>query len=167
MAISKSPTPLAKSSTRGSGNFSLNANGAICVGDATTGRLLDPAITVPQDATAVNVSSSGQVSVQIAGNNTLQQIGVIQLARFINPQGLLKLGENLYQQTDASGAATQGVPGTQGIGTIQQNSLEASNVQPVQELIDLITTQRAFELNSQAIQTGDQIMQDVTNLRRA
>jgi len=149
------------------GNFSVNANGALVVGDATTGRLLDPAITIPQDATAISVSAQGQVSVQIPNNTTLQQVGVIQLAQFINPQGLLALGENLYSATSASGAATQGVPGTQGIGTIQQNTLEASNVQPVQELIDLITTQRAFELNSQAIQTGDQIMQDVTNLRRA
>ncbi len=149
-----------------SGNMSLNANGQLVIGSATTGRLLDPTITVPQDYLNISISPQGQVSVQQPGSTTMQQIGVIQMARFINPQGLLKLGENLYSQTDASGNATQGVPGTQGFGTIQQNVLEASNVQPVQELIDLITTQRAFELNSQAIQTGDQILQDVNNLRR-
>ncbi len=148
------------------GNFSVNANGQLVVGSASNGFLLDPAISIPQDTTAVSISPQGQVSVQQAGSSTLNQVGVIQLARFINPQGLLQLGNNMYAQTQASGTVTQGVPGGTGFGTVQQNMLEASNVQPVQELIDLITTQRAFELNSQAIQTGDQILQDVTNLRR-
>ncbi|MCA9231694.1 MAG: flagellar hook-basal body complex protein, partial [Planctomycetales bacterium] len=89
------------------------------------------------------------------------------LSTFINPDGLLKVGDNLYQQTDASGTATEGTPGAPGIGVLQQGTLEASNVEPVQELIDLITTQRAFELNSQVVQAGDQIMQVAANLRRA
>jgi len=148
------------------GNFSVNANGQLVVGSASNGFLLDPAISIPQDTTAISISPQGQVSVQQAGSNTLNQVGVIQLARFINPQGLLQLGNNMYSQTPASGSPTQGVPGATGLGTVQQNALEASNVQPVQELIDLITTQRAFELNSQAIQTGDQILQTITNLRR-
>jgi flagellar basal-body rod protein FlgG len=88
------------------------------------------------------------------------------LAKFINPQGLMKLGDNLYQQTDASGDPQVDQPGTQGYGNIRQGYLEASNVEPVAELIDLITTQRAFELNSQIVQAGDQILQLVANLRR-
>jgi flagellar basal-body rod protein FlgG len=93
-------------------------------------------------------------------------VGQLQMAQFVNPDGLLKVGENLYAQTDASNQALQGDPGTNGLGVIRQGSLEASNVEPVQELIDLITTQRGFELNSQAVQAGDQLLQLISNLRR-
>lgn len=148
------------------GNFSINADGALVIGSAGTGRLLDPQITIPPDATGIVISPDGQVSVRQAGQATLQQLTQIQLATFINPQGLLKLGENLYAETGASGTPIEGTPGANGIGALRQNALEASNVEPVQELIDLITTQRAFELNSQAIQAGDQILQLVANLRR-
>jgi len=148
------------------GNFSLNANGQIVMGSANAGRLLDPPITIPQDATNIVVSPDGNVSVSQVGQSQLQQVGTIQLATFINPEGLLKLGENLYQATDASGPATLGNANQQGVGAIQQGVLEMSNVEPVRELIDLITTQRAFELNSQAVQAGDQILQLVANLRR-
>jgi flagellar basal-body rod protein FlgG len=148
------------------GNFSRNANGNIVMGSAGTGRLLEPAITIPQDAIAVSISDAGFVEVQLVGQPQLQQIGQIQLASFINPQGLLKLGENLYQETNASGPVLINNPGTNGVGTIKQRMLEASNVEPVRELIDLITTQRSFELNSQAIQVGDQMLQLVANLRR-
>lgn len=148
------------------GNFSVNADGKLVVGSATVGRLLEPNITIPSDTTQVSISTQGIVSVQQANNPQMQQIGTIELARFINPQGLLKLGDNLYQETDASGPATKSQPGTTGMGTLQQNFLEASNVQPVQQLIDLITTQRSFELNSQAINAGDQILQEIANLRR-
>ena len=148
------------------GNFSINANGALVVGSAQTGRLVEPQVNIPPDATGIVISSDGIVSVRQAGQAQLSQVGQMQLATFQNPQGLLKLGENLYAETDASGSAITGNPGTNGIGLVRQNSLEASNVEPVQELIDLITTQRAFELNSQAIQAGDQILQLVANLRR-
>ena len=148
------------------GNFSVNANGQIVVGSASVGRLLEPQVTIPQDTTAISISPQGVVSVQQANNPQMQVLTTLQLARFINPQGLLKLGDNLYQQTDASGNPIQGQPGTTGFGTLQQNFLESSNVQPVQQLIDLITTQRSFELNSQAINAGDQILQDIANLRR-
>jgi flagellar basal-body rod protein FlgG len=148
------------------GNLSINANGQLVIGDASVGRVLDPAITIPPTATSISIGTDGTVSVTEAGSTTMQKLNQIQLAKFINPQGLLALGGNLFSQTDASGAATQGVPGTNGLGTLQQGSLEASNVEPVNELIDLITTQRSFELNSQAVQAGDQIMQDITNLRR-
>ena len=90
----------------------------------------------------------------------------MQLATFVNPDGLENLGENLYRETDASGTATVQTPGNTGAGVLRQKALESSNVEPVQELIDLITTQRAFELNSQVVQAGDQIMQLIANLRR-
>jgi len=148
------------------GNFSLNANGEIVMASANIGRRLEPPLTVPPDATDISISAEGIVSVKQPTNNQMQQIGQIELAQFVNPEGLLKMGENLYSETDASGTAQLGNPGQDGLGTLQQGSLESSNVQPVQELIDLITTQRAFELNSQVVQAGDQVMQTVANMRR-
>jgi flagellar basal-body rod protein FlgG len=106
------------------------------------------------------------VSVRQPGTPNLTQLGNLELVTFINPEGLLKLGDNLYAETDASGSPTAGPPGQEGRGLLRQGALEASNVEPVRELIDLITTQRAFELNSQAVQVGDEIMQLVANLRR-
>ena len=146
------------------GNLNLNADGEIVVGSASLGRRLQPPITVPPEATNISISPAGVVEVRV--NNQTQQIGTIELATFINPDGLLKLGDNLYQQTEASGDVIQNEPGQNGTGIIRQTALEASNVEPVQELIDLITTQRAFELNSQVVQAGDQIMQLISNLRR-
>jgi len=148
------------------GNFSVNSNGAFVVGSATMGRLLDPNITIPVDTTAVVISDTGKVSVQQPNNTQLNQVGQIQLATFINPEGLLKLGGNLCAQTESSGAPQQNTPGSNGVGTLVQSSLEASNVEPVTQLIDLITTQRSFELNSQAVNASDQIMQLIANLRR-
>ncbi|MDX1961657.1 MAG: flagellar basal-body rod protein FlgG [Pirellulales bacterium] len=148
------------------GNLSINANGELVIGSALVGRKLEPAITIPPDATDIVIGPDGQVSVRQAGQTQLQALNQLQLATFQNPQGLLKLGENMYSQTDASGDPITANPGTQGLGIIRQNALEASNVEPVSELIDLITTQRAFELNSQAVQAGDQVLQLVSNLRR-
>jgi flagellar basal-body rod protein FlgG len=148
------------------GNLSINAEGNLVVGSANIGRVVEPTINIPSDTQDITIGSDGQVQVRQAGQATASTVGQIQMATFINPQGLLKLGENMYVPTDASGQATSGNPGTNGIGVIHQNFLEASNVEPVSELIDLITTQRAFELNSQAIQAGDQIMQLIGNLRR-
>jgi len=148
------------------GNFSINANGTLVTGSASTGRILQPQITIPPDATEVVIGSEGQVSVRQPGVSALSQVGVINIGRFVNPEGLLKLGENLYAETDASGTVTLGTPGQQGLGRLRQTALEASNVNPVEELIDLITTQRSFELNSQCVQAGDQMLQLVANLRR-
>jgi flagellar basal-body rod protein FlgG len=148
------------------GNFSINANGTLVTGSASTGRIVQPPITIPPDATEIVIGSEGQVSVRQPGVSALSQVGVIQTGRFINPEGLLKLGENLYAETDASGTVTLGTPGQQGLGRLRQTALEASNVNPVEELIDLITTQRSFELNSQCVQAGDQMLQLVANLRR-
>ena len=148
------------------GNLDINANGELVMGSAQVGRLLDPPITIPPDATAVVINSNGEVMVRQPGQTELTNQGQIQLAQFINPDGLLKNGENLYSETDASGPEQINNPGTDGMGVLRQGNLEASNVEPVQELIDLITTQRAFELNSQAVQAGDQVMQNISQLRR-
>ena len=148
------------------GNFSVNANGALVLGSASTGRLLEPNISIPQDALTISIQPDGRVLVTQPGTTAASEVGQLQIASFQNPQGLLKLGENLFMETDASGTPTPGNPGTNGLGELQQNALEASNVEPVQELIDLITTQRSFELNSQAVQAGDQILQLISNLRR-
>lgn len=149
-----------------SGNLDKNADGMLVIGSAQTGRLLDPQINIPPEATAIQIGSNGQVFVRQPGQTELTQVGQLQIATFINPDGLLKVGENLYQQTDASSQATLGLPGQNGLGVLRQGNLEASNVEPVAELIDLITTQRGFELNSQAVQAGDQILQQINNLRR-
>lgn len=148
------------------GNFSKNSNGEIVMGSASTGRLLQPPITIPPDAQAIVISPEGIVSVRQPKNNQLSQVGQIELAYFYNPQGLLKKGENLYAETDASGAPTLGNPGQDGLGLLRQGSLELANVEPIHELIDMIKTQRAFEMNSQVIQAGDQVLQTVANLRR-
>ncbi len=148
------------------GNFSINANSQLVIGSAQTGRLVVPNITFPVDTTAISITTDGRVLVQQPGQNQLSQQGQLELAVFPNEEGLLKLGENLFQITDASGQAIPSTPGQQGVGILRQGSLEASNVEPVAELIDLITTQRSFELNSQAIQAGDQILQLISNLRR-
>jgi flagellar basal-body rod protein FlgG len=148
------------------GNFGLNAQGQIVIGSAINGYVLDPSMNIPQEATGIVVSTDGLVQYTTAQDPNLQTAGQVQLAKFINPQGLIKLGDNLYQQTDASGDPQPSNPGSQGYGNIRQGYLEASNVEPVNELIDLITTQRAFELNSQIVQAGDQILQLVANLRR-
>jgi flagellar basal-body rod protein FlgG len=148
------------------GNLSLNAQGQLVVGSAQTGRLINPNISIPQDATGISISSDGRVSYQQAGNPQLQQAGQLQLTIFQNPEGLLKLGENLYVDTAASGQPIQGTPGSQGVGALRQGFLELSNVEPVRDLIDLITTLRSFEMNSQVIEAGNNILQVITNLAR-
>jgi flagellar basal-body rod protein FlgG len=148
------------------GNFGLNATGQLTLGSANNGYLIEPAITIPPEAIDVVITADGQVQFRTQDSTTLQTLAALQLAKFVNPDGLLKLGDNLYQETDASGPVQVGDPASQGFGNIRQGFLEASNVEPVTELIDLITTQRAFELNSQVVQAGDQIMQIVANLRR-
>jgi flagellar basal-body rod protein FlgG len=148
------------------GNFGLNNDGTIVLGSANNGYILDPNVNIPPEAVDIVVTPDGQVQIRTIDSPNLQTIAQLQLAKFINPDGLIKLGDNLYSQTDASGDPQINNPATQGFGTIRQGFLEASNVEPVNELIDLITTQRAFELNSQIVQAGDQIMQIVANLRR-
>jgi flagellar basal-body rod protein FlgG len=148
------------------GNFSVNPNGQIVVGSAQTGRVLYGSPTVPPDTINISVSGDGNVTAQQSGTTQFSQIGQIQLARFINPEGLLKMGENLFAETLSSGPPTIANPNVSGLGTLVSSTLELSNVSPVNELVNLITTQRSFELNSQAVQAGDQIMQLINNLRR-
>ena len=148
------------------GNLNINANGQLVTGSAQTGRPLDPPINIPNDAKAVSIQADGQVRYQVAGSPTMAAAGQISLAIFPNPGGLMKVGENLYTESDASGNAQTGNPAQQNFGVLRQGYIEASNVEPVKELIDLITTQRSFELNSKAIQAGDDMLEQVNNLRR-
>lgn len=148
------------------GNFSVNDQGQLVLQSADRGRLVEPPIQIPQDAVGVSISSEGIVNVQLAGQTEQTQVGVIETATFINPQGLIQRGENLYAVSAASGAALTGTPGLEGRGPLRQGFLEASNVEPVRELVDLIKTQRNFELNSQVVQAADQTLQLVANLRR-
>ena len=149
------------------GNFNLNANGDLVLGSANTGYPLTAGINVPPEATEIVVSSNGEVNFRTSGNPNLTQAGQLTLATFANPDGLLKMGDSLFAETVASGPVNAGqIPETPGVGSIQQGFLEASNVDPTTELIDLINTQRAFELNSQVIRAGDEIMALVAKLRR-
>ena len=148
------------------GNFSVNRDGNLVLGSAAVGRLLQPAINIPEGARDVSISGTGVVEYMLAGDSEAQQAGQLELATFINAEGLLKMGENLFEETEASGSPQTAIPGDEGAGTLRAGMLEASNVNPVRELIDLITTQRSFELNSQVVQAGDQVLQLVANLRR-
>ncbi len=148
------------------GQFDVNANGTIVLASANRGLILDPPITVPPDATEVSITTDGVVSVLQSGSSQFQQLGTIQIANFINPEGLLHEGETLYSPTDASGTALLSNPGDQGLGLLRQAYLESSNTEPVKELVDLIKTQRNVELNSQVVQASDQLLQLVSNLRR-
>ncbi|MCG3136643.1 MAG: Flagellar basal-body rod protein FlgG [Phycisphaerae bacterium] len=147
------------------GNFTRNANGQMVLGNSE-GSLLEPAITIPQDAVSVSVTNDGQILVQQPGDAEPTPVGQLELARFVNPEGLKQIGKNLYIETNASGTPVTGNPQTEGMGSLRGGSLEESNVEPVRELIDLIKTQRAFELNSQSIQSADETLQVVSNLRR-
>lgn len=147
------------------GAFTRNAVGNIVLSNST-GSIVEPAISLPQDADSVTVGANGEVSVRQPGSSALQVVGQFQLARFVNPEGLKQVGQNLFVETDASGPPLIGNPQQDGLGSIQQGQLELSNVDPVRELIQLILTQRAFELNSQSIQSADQSLQVVANLRR-
>ncbi len=147
------------------GNFAQNAVGNVVLANSD-GSLLEPPIAIPADAIEIAVARNGEVRVRQQGSNTLNVVGQVELARFVNPEGLKQIGRNLYVETDASGASVTGPPQSDGLGAISQGNLEMSNVDPVRELIDLITTQRAFELNSQSIQSADQSLQTVSNLRR-
>jgi flagellar basal-body rod protein FlgG len=147
------------------GNFTRNANGTLVLGN-TDGSTLEPPVQVDPDIpiSSIAIGRDGRVSVR--ENSTITEVGQVELARFVNPEGLLSIGKNLHIATDASGQALTGNPQTDGMGSIRQGALELSNVDPVRELIELITTQRAFELNSQSIQTADESLQIVGNLRR-
>ena len=144
------------------GAFNTNANGQLVTTDGYT---VTPAVTIPTNATNVVVSQTGVVSATIPGTAAPQQLGQLTIANFVNEAGLQPLGNNLYQQTAASGAPTVGVPGDTAFGTIQQGYLEASNVDPVTEITNLIAAQRAYEMNSKVIQAADQMAGTISNMR--
>ena len=148
-----------------SGNFFTNSDGDLVLGQKDGPRLLPP-ITIPQNTTDVSIAEDGTVSVSTSDAIEQQTLGRLELTRFINPQGLKALGGNLFVETGASGTPLTTNPNEDGAGHIQQGFLEGSNVDPVKELVGLIKTQRSFELNSQSIQTADQALQTVANLRR-
>lgn len=145
------------------GAFKLDRDGRVVNSD---GYLLEPAITVPADTTQITVGFDGRVTVLQAGATTPVEIGAIEIARFVNPAGLQAIGKNLFLQTDASGEAITGQPGTEGRGTINQKFLEMSNVNVVEELANLIIAQRAFELNTKAVQASDEMLQTSAGMKR-
>ena len=137
------------------GNLSVNDQGQLVTQD---GYQIQPAISIPQDATDVTISKSGQVQVTQPGATTPNTVGQLELATFVNEGGLSAQGGNLFLQTAASGAPTTGTPGQQGIGTLLQGYTEASNVDPVSEITALIVAQRAYEMNSKVISTADNML---------
>jgi flagellar basal-body rod protein FlgG len=141
------------------GSFEMDSEGQLVTSE---GYLVEPAITIPEDTLSLTVGSDGTVSALVAGESTPQQIGTIELADFVNPLGLQPIGQNLFKETVSSGTAQTGTPGTDGMGTLVQGSLESSNVNVVEELVNMIETQRAYEMNSKAISTVDQMLGFVT-----
>lgn len=144
------------------GSFQLNQDGEIVTSE---GYLLQPGLTVPNDAVDVTINASGEVWVKIAGQTALTNVGQIQLAIFANEAGLEAIGDNLLIETEASGAPIVNNPQEPGYGALEQGTLETSNVNIVQEITALIQAQRAYEMNSKVIQTGDEMMSTVTQLR--
>ena len=136
------------------GSFKLNAEGQLVTG---SGYRLEPAITIPAGAQAIVIAADGTVSATLQGQTEPAQLGQILLARFLNPAGLQPTGENLYAETIASGAPTVAAPASEGTGRVRQGSLEASNVSTVQELVDMIETQRAYEVNAKVINAADEM----------
>ena len=141
------------------GSFSLDSQGNVVT---ATGYPISPAITIPISAQSVTIGNDGTVSVTTAGAAKATTVGQIQLANFINVEGLQPTGNNLLVESGSSGAPQVGTPGTNGLGSLQQGSLETSNVNTVTELVNMITCQRAYEMNSKAISTTDQMLQYLT-----
>ncbi|MEJ0010240.1 MAG: flagellar basal-body rod protein FlgG [Alphaproteobacteria bacterium] len=140
------------------GSFTLSPDGVIVTKDGLT---VQPAITIPPDATSVNINTSGQVQVTIQGQIDPQQVGQLQMATFVNEGGLQPLGDNMYAETAASSSPTLNNPGIDGTGTILQGYLEASNVNPVTQITNLIVAQRAYEMNTKVLTASDQMMQSL------
>ncbi|MHB1125284.1 MAG: flagellar basal-body rod protein FlgG [Ramlibacter sp.] len=143
------------------GSFQKDRDGQLVT---ASGFPIQPAITIPANATSVTIARDGMVSVTQAGSTNSVQVGQLQLATFLNPAGLQALGENLYAETDSSGTPTQTNPGINGAGLLSQGYVESSNVNVVEELVSMIQTQRAYEINSKAVQTSDQMLQRLSQL---
>lgn len=143
------------------GSFQFDQNGQLVT---SSGYPVQPAITIPQGAESLTIGKDGLVSVMMPGQTAPQQVGQLTLSTFINESGLESLGENLYHETQASGAPNETTPGLNGGGTLKQGYVETSNVNVAEELVNMIQTQRAYEINSKAVSTSDQMLQRLSNL---
>lgn len=143
------------------GSFQLNANGQMVTSNGYT---VLPGITIPQNAQTLTIGNDGTVSVTLPGQAATQTVGQIQLANFVNPAGLDPKGQNLFAETASSGTPNTGAPSNNGMGALQQGFVETSNVNVVEELVQMIQTQRAYELNSKAVQTSDQMLQKLAQI---
>jgi len=145
------------------GELKVDSDGRLVTSD---GYLIEPQISIPADTLSITISADGIISATQPGITVPTQVGNLELARFINPSGLQPIGKNLYVPTAASGEATTGIPGTEGMGTIAQGFLEMSNVSVVEEMVNMIAAQRAYEINSKAIQTSDEMLQTANSMKR-
>jgi flagellar basal-body rod protein FlgG len=145
------------------GAFKIDSEGRIVTSD---GFFMEPEISIPNDSLTISIGTDGTVSALQAGQNEPVELGSIQLARFANPAGLNSIGRNLFTPTSASGEEIIGTAGEEGFGTLAQGYLEMSNVSVVDEMVNMITAQRAYEINSKAIQTADEILQIANNIKR-
>jgi flagellar basal-body rod protein FlgG len=143
------------------GNLKLDGDGRITTSD---GYPIQPEITIPEDAREITIGETGVVSAVLSSDTTSTELGNIDLVDFINEAGLIAIGRNLFRETEASGTAVIGTPGNDGLGTLLQGYIENSNVNLVEELTQMITAQRAFEINSKVITTSDEMMQTITNM---
>jgi flagellar basal-body rod protein FlgG len=143
------------------GSLQVDGNGQLVTNN---GYSVQPGITIPNNAQSVTIAADGTVNVAIPGQTLPQAVGQLNLAGFVNPAGLEPKGQNLWGETAASGTPSAGAPGTNGLGSLQQGYVETSNVNVVEELVAMIATQRAYELNSKAIQTSDQMLQKLGQL---
>lgn len=144
------------------GNFRVDAAGRLVT---QRGEIVEPGVEFPPDVLEITIQSDGAVLARTAGSNAAEEVGTLELSTFVNPGGLLALGGNLFAETEASGEAIHVRPGEQGAGALTQGHVEGANVRAVEEMIDMISTQRAYELNSKVIQTADQMLQRLTQLR--
>lgn len=143
------------------GTFQLNEQGQLVT---SSGNVVEPGITIPNGAQSITIGADGVVGALLPGQSLPTQLGSLQLADFVNPAGLQPKGENLYAESAASGTPQSGTPGLNGLGRLSQGSLESSNVNVVEELVNMIETQRAYEMNSKAISTSDQMLQNLNNI---
>jgi len=143
------------------GSFQVDANGQMVT---SSGYPIQPALTIPANAQTITISSTGAVRVTVQGQTNAQQVGQLTLSNFINDAGLESLGENLYQETQSSGAPTESAPGQNGAGLLYQGYVETSNVNVAEELVDMIQVQRAYEINSKAITTSDDMLEKLTDM---
>ncbi len=145
------------------GSFKVDGTGNLITSD---GYFMVPEITIPQEASAVVIRENGEVQAVIPGQTENESIGQIKLVKFANPAGLASIGKNLYKETEGSGEPVEGIPGFEGFGTLMQGYLEASNVKVVEEMVNLIASQRAYEINAKAIQTSDDMLGLANDLKR-